>query len=624
MVVDAGKGENVNGSGGAMGGASSLNVDTEYHRAARLADAGQYDDALEIFRGILEDNPNDPTMWNDVGGQLLQLGKLTEAIEILIHATQLAPDMVEAHNNLGCAHRRLNRPQFAIPAFKKALSLKPEFIDSYVNLIAVLKEIGEYDQACTYAYAMLELPDYSPKTSPNILWLFRCICDFEGLAKLGDVWEIAGHLEPRRLESMLLDLLVYADDEQTVDKLRKLVDLWAQDAEAKAAGDPLSPPRAVEGLDRLRIGFLSSDFRGHSVGKFLIKLIRNFDRTGFSFHCYTPVWQPNDPVQQSFRDNVDDFVNVDGLTMREIAEKIRDDGIDILIELNGFTTSSRLAALAYSPAPVQMSWLGYPFTYGLKAVDYAIADRFINPANEDTMVEEPVIMPGGWICYDAIQEEAIAPDLPMDRNGVVTFGTLNNPYKFTPKVIAAWAEVLKRVPESRFLVVRPEVKSINFCRNLTSHFMAEGLSSDRLYFIDNKAGDASHLAYYNQIDITLDTFPLTGGTTTCDAIWMGVPVVTLVGDANHQRISYSDLMQCGLDELCTFSTEDYVEKAVALAGERDKLMAWRHGLRDVMRTSPLCDEERFVHEFRDMLNQVADLHGLRGLTSASDLKEGSR
>lgn len=616
------KGDKVNGIGGDLAQALSSGADSELFRAIQLADAGQYDDALEIFHRILEDNPDDAELLNDVGGQLFRLGKLKQAIEVLNRAIRISPDLAEAYNNLGCVHHGLNRPQYALPAFKKALSLKPQFIDPYVNLILCLKELGEYDEACTYAHMMLELPDYTPDLSPNVLWLFRCICDFEGLGKLGDVWEIGNHVEPNRLEALLLDLLVYADDDHTVGRLSKLIDRWARNVEAKAASDPLPPLTAGRIRDRLRIGFLSSDFRGHSVGKFLIKLIKNFDRECFSFHCYTPVWLPNDPDQQQFRDNVDDFVNVDGTTMREIAAKIRDDGIDILIELNGFTKWSRTAVLAYRPAPVQISWLGYPFTYGLEAIDYTIVDSFLNPANQDAVVEEPIIMPGAWICYDSFQEQPVASDLPMDRNGVVTYGTLNNPYKYTPKVIALWAEVLKQVPESRFLVVRPEVKSMNFCRNLTGHFAAEGISSDRLFFIDNKAGDASHLAYYNEIDITLDTFPLTGGTTTCDAIWMGVPVVTVVGEACHQRISYSDLMQCGLDELCTFSPQDYVGKAVSLAGERDKLLAWRHGLRDLMRASPLCDETRFVHEFQDMLRQVADLHGLRGAMDPGETGTG--
>ncbi len=188
---------------------------------------------------------------------------------------------------------------------------------------------------------------------------------------------------------------------------------------------------------------------------------------------------------------------------------------------------------------------------------------------------------------------------------------MNNSYKFSREGIALWAKVMNQVPDSRFLFVRGQASSLNFCKNLAGEFAKHGVSADRIFLFDNHQENKNHLSYYNDIDITLDTFPLTGGTTTCEATWMGVPVVTLVGEYFHQRISYSDLMHCGLEELCTFTAEDYVNTALRIAGDRDQLLAYRHGLREVMKKSPLCDEERFVYQFQEMLEQVADLHGLR-------------
>jgi predicted O-linked N-acetylglucosamine transferase (SPINDLY family) len=299
------------------------------------------------------------------------------------------------------------------------------------------------------------------------------------------------------------------------------------------------------------------------------------------------------------------------MTGWEIAATIREDGPDILIELNGFTQGSRIAALAYKPAPVQMSWIGYPFTSGLKAIDYCIMDPFLVPKDESLMVEEPIVMPHSWLCFGDLAEIGIDEGLPADRHGRITFGTLNNPYKFTPEMIALWARVMNQVPDSRFLVVRPEASSIGFRKNFADEFARHGVSADRLVLFDNREAEKVHLGYYNDIDISLDTFPLTGGTTTCEAIWMGVPVVTLVGPSYHQRLSRSMLTNCGLEELCTFTPDAFVDRAVALAGERDKLLAWRHGLRRVMRSSPLCDQARFVDDFQTMLGQVAELHGLR-------------
>jgi predicted O-linked N-acetylglucosamine transferase (SPINDLY family) len=189
---------------------------------------------------------------------------------------------------------------------------------------------------------------------------------------------------------------------------------------------------------------------------------------------------------------------------------------------------------------------------------------------------------------------------------------LNNVYKYTPGMIANWAEVLKRVPNSRFMIIRPEVASLAVCKNLMEEFGKNGVGPDRLFFFNNHTGKKrNHLDFYNEIDLSLDTFPLTGGTTTCEAVWMGVPVVSLVGDLFHQRLSYSVLMQCGLEEFCTFDRESFIECAVEAANNPDHLRFLRQNLREVVRESPLCDGERFVYQFQEMLEAVADHHKLR-------------
>ncbi len=417
---------------------------------------------------------------------------------------------------------------------------------------------------------------------------------------------------------------MYADDSKSIRRLRDLVLRWAGDVERQAAAAPL-PTRAKRPSGaKLRLGILSSDLCGSSVSRFLTPLLRNYDRERLEIYCYTPVRRAGDPIQQLFMDSVDKFTFVGGLAERELAAQIQQDGVDILLELNGFTKNTRLAAVAYRPAPVQMSWpLGYPFTTGLKALDYCIMDEFLKPPDEALFVEETLIMPGATVCFGKFSDVGITQGLPADRNGRITFGTLNNPYKFTPEMIALWARIMSRVPESRFHVVRDQADSLNFRKNLTEEFAKHGISPDRLFLYNNKLENRDHLDCYNDIDISLETFPLSGGTNTCEATWMGVPVVTLVGESFHQRISYGYLMQCGLEELCAFTPEDYVEKAVALAGDRDKLLAWRHGLRDVMRQSPLCDEERFLFEFQDMLEQVAEIHGLRGTPASAMAGQGA-
>ena len=580
--------------------------------AVDLGKGDRLEDAMNIFRDIVDLYSEDADPLAKTGLALLHLGRLNEAEETLSRALGLDPLMPEASNNLGNLYLITGRPDAAAVHLKNAIAAQPEIVEPYVNLCIALKQTADWDQAKTYADRALALPDYSPRFSCNLRQIYRSICDFDGLGKLGDVWDDCTHIDIENLPAVFLDYLVYADDGDTVRRLRDLIMRWAGHVEKQAARIPL-PARAkgVSGT-KLRLGILSSDLCGSSASRFLTPLIQNYDRERFEIYCYTPAGKAGDPIQQLYMESVDKFTFIGGLAERELAAQIQQDSVDILLELNGFTKNTRLAVVAYKPAPVQMSWpLGYPFTTGLKALDYCIMDQFLKPPDEDLFVEETLIMPGATVCFGSFTDVPIQEGLPADRYDRITFGTLNNPYKFTPVMIALWAEVMNRVPDSRFLLVRAQASSQSLRRNLSEEFAKHGVSADRLFLFDNSQENKNHLTYYNDIDISLDTFPLSGGTTTCEATWMGVPVVTLVGESFHQRISYGYLMHCGLEELCAFTPEDYVDQAVRLAGDRDRLLAWRHGLREVMRRSPLCDEERFLYEFQEMLEQVAELHGLR-------------
>ena len=578
---------------------------------SKLATGGKPEDALNTCRDIIEVNGEDADILANVGASLNLLGKFGMAEEVLTRALDLDPGMAMASNNLGTMFLSAGRPDAAVAHFKNAMEAQPDLVEPYANLCNALMQLGDWDQAKIFVDMTLEHPGYSPRFSPMLRLVYRAICDFEGLGKLGDFWQNCEHIETGNLTGVFLGSLVNAGDSGSVRRFRDLVVRWAKHVEQRAAAAPLPPRIRRPARAKLRLAILSSDLCRSSVSRFLTPLMRNYNRERLEIHCYTPNRRPEDPVQQLFMDSVDKFSFIENLTHREIAENIRADDIDILLELNGFTQGSRIAAAAYKPAPVQMSWYGYPFTCGLKAIDYCIMDRFVVPTDESLMVEEPIVMPGSWLCFGEFPDAEITQGIPADRNGRITFGTLNNPYKFTPEMIALWAQVMNRVPDSRFLLVRAQASSQCLRGNLTEEFAKHGVSADRLFLVDNKQESKSHFSYYNDIDISLDTYPLTGGTTTCEATWMGVPVITLVGESFHQRLSYTMLMNCGLEEFCTFTAEDFVDRAVALAGDRDKLLDWRHGLRDVMRQSPLCDEERFVFEFQEMLEQVAEIHGLR-------------
>jgi predicted O-linked N-acetylglucosamine transferase (SPINDLY family) len=257
--------------------------------------------------------------------------------------------------------------------------------------------------------------------------------------------------------------------------------------------------------------------------------------------------------------------------------------------------------VAFKPARRQASWLGYPHSLGLAAIDHFVADPYLVPPRRELLLEEPLLMPASWICMAPAafpDEPRPAPEPPMSRNGHVTFGTANNTYKFNPRLLNTWAKVLAAVPGSRFMIVRPEVGAPSLQANIARHFAAEGVAADRLEFVAQR-GNIRPL--YAEIDIALDTFPLTGGTTTCDALWMGVPTVSLVGEAVFERLSWSILSNAGLAELCATTVEDFIRLAVALAGQPERLAELRRTLRERIAARPLGQPERFAHDFYDLM-----------------------
>lgn len=584
---------------------------SEANIAIHMIENGKDIAGQQVVDDILAIYPDNAAIWSDIGALFVNAGKYEDAKPLFQNAIKLDPNFYAAYGNLGSAYLHQGYADIAAKFYRLALKANPGYATAQVCLTRALRNLFDFDQAHLFGRGALEMPNLTVEDMPGLVQLFRVVCDFKSAERMGDPWELCDKLHLTSLAALFLDMLVFARSPEDVRRLYGLVRKWAAHTEALANQAPLTEPRPPRADDRIHLGILSSDLRSHSVARFLKPLIEGYDHKRLAIHCYSPFRAGNDAMQEKIRTSVDSFMFVDSMTPREIAQAIRADGVDVLLELNGFTTGTRLTAVAYKPAPVQISWLGYPFTCGLQAIDYVIMDRYLLPSDESTLVEQPLVMPDAWICFGGFNDVAIDPVLPMDRNGYVTFGTLNNPYKFDRDMIALWAKVMNRVPNSRFLLVRPEASSYVLCQNLAEEFARHGIGADRFLLIDNRKHNRDHLSYYNEIDISLDTFPVTGGTTTCEALWMGVPVISMVGQAYHQRISHAILMHCGLDTLCVDTDDAFVTRAVSLADDRETLTAWRTGLRDVIRSSPLCDEPRFLHQFQEMLEQVVQHHGLR-------------
>jgi predicted O-linked N-acetylglucosamine transferase (SPINDLY family) len=341
---------------------------------------------------------------------------------------------------------------------------------------------------------------------------------------------------------------------------------------------------------------MSSDLRRHPVGYFAMPLFENIDER-FDLYAYSYYQGPEDAVQKAMASRAKAYRWNPEIGARTAAQLIADDQLDMLIELGGSTHMNKLEVMAYKPAPRQASWLGYPHSAGLSTIDYLVVDPYLAPERPDLILEKPLMLPHAWYPLGSFHfrpEPAATPEPPVARNGFVTFGTANNPQKYSPRVIAAWARVMQKTPGSRFLFIRPEGGTPSFRQNLCDLFEAGGISADRILFEPVRG---AHLPHYNRIDISLDCFPQTGGTTTCESLWMGAPCVTLVGESVFERLSYSVLMNVGLAELCARTLDDYVEIAARLAADPSRIAELRASLRARMQASPLGQTQAWARDF---------------------------
>ncbi len=348
---------------------------------------------------------------------------------------------------------------------------------------------------------------------------------------------------------------------------------------------------------------MSSDLRHHPVTYFALPLLESYDPDTVEVFCYSFYERPADKVQALIANRVTGFRHWPGRPSGQVAEGIAADGLDILFELGGSTAMNKLEIMAFRPARLGASWLGYPHSAGLSRIDLILTDPYLRPADPRLLIERPFEMPETWVALSRMFGPVpIAEATPEARKGHLTFGTANNPYKYTALCLDLWASVLRRVPGSRFVFLRPEAATPSFVTNTRAAFARRDVDPDRLEYIGVR-GD--HMRHYNEIDIALDTAPHVGGTTTCEALWMGVPTISLVGPGFPERLSYSNLTNAGLGDLAVHTPADYVAIAAALAADPARRLHLRHGLRAQIAANPLGQPERFARNFYDLARKVA-------------------
>jgi protein O-GlcNAc transferase len=601
-----------------------------------LAALGRLDEAAACQREALCLRPDFATAHANLGNILLNQGRLDEAAAACREALRLQPAYVKAHNTLGVVFLDQGRPADAVAAFREALRLDARFADAYSNLGMALRDLGRFDEAADACRQALQLrPDLAEahnnlgnalaergKVTEAIAAYGRALelrPEYpEAENNLGTCLERQGKLDEaiacyRRVlqrrpgylsaHNNLLIALQYHQDADPAALLEEHRRWYRQHAEPLAAeARPHDNDRDPD--RRLRVGYVSPDFRQHPIPFFVEPILAAHDHERFTVLCYADLLRP-DAVTERLRQYADVWHDVTSLSDQQTADLIRRDGIDILVDLAVHAPRNRLLVFARQPAPVQVSYLGYANTTGLPAIDYRLTDVYVDPPwpTETYQTEELLRLPQTFCCYQPPAEAPPVDDLPALASGHVTFASLNRLAKVNPAVLELWARVLAAVPGSRLLLQANGLTDPGTRSHLLGQFGRHGIGPERLTMLE-WGSFTDYLANLRQADVGLDTFPFNGHTTSCHCLWMGVPIVTLAGRLPVARVGVSLLSNLGLPELVAETPDAYVEIAVRLAGDLDRLRQLGAGLRERMRVSPLLDARTFTRNLEDTYRGV--------------------
>lgn len=565
----------------------------------------QLNHAVAQLREMVRREPNHAQAWHELGVALHMLGQLEDAIAPLRRAVELAPDREEFVYNLALTLRRTDRIDEAKQLYARTLEINPRHFNAYNNLGNLYRDEGRLQEAIDAFTTSLSINPGFPYAYNNRgtayqdqMRLDEAIADFRKAVDLAPDYVNA--------RDNLLLCLNYHDgwSAEAIFEAHR-----AFGAYYEPAVKPARPRRMPSPSGRIRVGYLSADFRRHSVAFFIWPVLANHDKSRFEITCYSDVVSP-DIVTEKLSALPQRWRTTTRLSDDLLAQQIHADRIDILIDLAGHAGSNRLRMLARRVAPVQATWLGYPNTTGLTNIDYRITDPIVDPPGTTESLHSETLyrLPSTFFCY------APRPGGPEYRTttpaadaGHVTFAVFTNFSKVRPAALRAWASVLRAVPSSRLLLQAKSLVDPATRQTVLDAFAQAGVSSERVT-MQGLIDFPQYMEQYNGVDIVLDTFPFVGHTTSCHALWMGVPVVTLAGRTHRERMGASLLTNLGLSELVAHSESDYVRIATELAGDIGRLSAIRAGLRTRIVQSAVGDDAGFT---RTLENAYA--HMLEGV-----------
>ncbi len=572
--------------------ASDLRPDcAEYavNRAEAAFNAGEAEAELARLVAVCGALPLEAAPLLGRGILLDRLGRRTDAIDALEAAADLAPGELAPLALLGGVLARSTRVAEAEAVLRKVCKLDPGNPKPHNDHAAVLMRVHRHAEARAILTGVLDRFGPQPSVLCNLANATTCLgMQTEGVALARQAVSLAPEaMLPRRA---LCNNLPYLDGTTGADLLSAM-----RDCSAVIARTPQPAFANTPDPDRpLVVALLSGSLRSHPVGWLTVAGIEALDRTQFQVMCLAQNAAPHDPLAKRFRAAAVDWIDVDALSDLALTDLARARGVDILIDLGGYGDGARMPACANRLAPVQIKWVGMQaHSSGLAEMDWFVTDRWETPPGFERFYSERLMrLPDGYVCYSPPPHAADVVPLPALRNGFVTFGCFNNLAKITPRVLETWGRVLGRVPGSRLVLKTHQLSDPATAGRFRDSFASLGIEPGRIE-MRGSSGHRAFMAQYGDIDLVLDPFPYSGGLTTCEALWMGVPTVTLPGEIFASRHSASHMSNAGLADWVTGSVDEYVETAVARASDVAALAALRAGLRERVRRSPLCDATRF-------------------------------
>lgn len=560
-------------------------ADAHLKRGNLLLAAGRAEEAEDSYVRVVRLNPSDAFAYNNLAVVLVEQKNFDKALVACDQAIRLNPEYANAHTCLANILLKLHRPVEGLSACDRALSIDPEYVDAHYvrgNILLAIGYTGEAERS--YRRASV-LSSGNAHLHSNVLFVQAARA-------------CTAH------DAML-------------EELRRWDIVHGREGRAKSLQTKI--PQAIYNR-RLRVGYVSPHLRSSVVSFFFEPLLASHDKSQFEIFCYASFADGRtDAVTERLRRLAEHWRQVGDKTDEELARLIHEDGVDILVDLAGHTSGNRLKAFTYRPAPVQATYLGFFASTGLDAIDYWITDEVLHPMNTRELAHEEIYrLPRCWVCYKPPElAPAVAPCPNSDAR--VVFGAFQNLSKLTAEVIGTWSQLLQALPGSRLLIMTKYIDDLQTRGILVKKFSLHGIAEDQL-ILRKHTSYPNYFSAFSQVDIVLDSFPRTGGTTTAEALWMGVPVVTLAGQRYVERISASKLVAVGLQDLIAYTREEYIEKAFSLACDPGRRMKLRQSLRECMFRSPLCDREGLARAMESAYNAMWN----RLLTTFSDESTSDR